>query len=103
MNLTMNKKHYTRENTLCVRKGGKHMGLTKDFNGLNKKPRKAEDAREIQLRRMKYEIAEELGLIDKIRNHGWTGLTAAECGMIGGKLGARLRAKSNKACPASRI
>ena len=33
---------------------------------------------------LKYEIAEELGLIDKIETCGWGGLTAEETGRIGG-------------------
>lgn len=67
------------------------MEQTKDYKVPSKKLRKPEDPRKVELRRVKYEIAEELGLIDKIRCHGWTGLSAAECGMIGGKLGARMK------------
>ena len=33
---------------------------------------------------LKYEIAEELGLTDKIKSYGWSGLTAEETGRIGG-------------------
>lgn len=36
--------------------------------------------------RMKYEIARELGLLDKVRRVGWAGLTAQETGRIGGRL-----------------
>lgn len=32
----------------------------------------------------KYEIATELGLIDKVMSEGWGGLTAKETGRIGG-------------------
>ncbi|SHH01460.1 small, acid-soluble spore protein, alpha/beta type [Tepidibacter thalassicus] len=42
---------------------------------------------------MKYEIAKELGLMDKIKESGWAGLTAKEAGRIGGLLTAR---KKNK-------
>lgn len=38
---------------------------------------------------MKYEIAEELGLIDKVKNLGWGGLTAKETGRIGGLMTVR--------------
>ncbi|HZK58181.1 MAG TPA: small, acid-soluble spore protein, alpha/beta type [Clostridia bacterium] len=38
---------------------------------------------------MKYEIAEELGLIDKIKRLGWGGLTAKETGRIGGIMTAK--------------
>ena len=34
--------------------------------------------------KIKYEIAEELGLVDKVRRVGWSGLTAEETGRIGG-------------------
>ncbi len=33
---------------------------------------------------MKYEIAKELGYIDKVLNTGWKSLTAKESGRIGG-------------------
>ncbi|AOY76365.1 small, acid-soluble spore protein, alpha/beta type [Clostridium formicaceticum] len=38
---------------------------------------------------MKYEIAEELGLIDKVKKLGWGGLTAKETGRIGGLMTVR--------------
>ena len=38
---------------------------------------------------MKYEIAEELDLIDKIKRFGWGELTAKETGRIGGIMTAR--------------
>ena len=34
--------------------------------------------------KMKYEIAEELGLLDKVLREGWRSLTAKETGKIGG-------------------
>ncbi|MCM8711987.1 alpha/beta-type small acid-soluble spore protein [Clostridium sp. SYSU_GA19001] len=34
--------------------------------------------------KIKYEIAEELGLSDKVDKYGWSGLTAEETGRIGG-------------------
>ena len=39
--------------------------------------------------RMKYEIARELGLLDRIREVGWAGLTAKETGRIGGLIGQK--------------
>ena len=39
--------------------------------------------------RMKYEIAQELGLLDRVREVGWAGLTAKETGRIGGLIGRR--------------
>lgn len=34
--------------------------------------------------KMKYEIAEELGLLDKVLEGGWKNLSAKETGRIGG-------------------
>ena len=39
--------------------------------------------------KLKYEIAEELGLMDKIEEMGWGGLTAKESGRIGGLIRVR--------------
>ncbi|MCT4597793.1 MAG: alpha/beta-type small acid-soluble spore protein [Vallitalea sp.] len=41
--------------------------------------------------KMKYEIAEELGLIDKVNKGGWKSLTAKETGRIGGLMTKRKR------------
>lgn len=40
---------------------------------------------------LKYEVAEELGLLDKILKDGWAGLTAKESGRIGGLMTAKRR------------
>ena len=40
---------------------------------------------------MKYEIAEELGLLDKVLNEGWKSLSAKETGRIGGMMTRRKR------------
>jgi len=40
---------------------------------------------------LKLEIASELGLMDKVNDMGWSGLTAAETGRIGGMLRSRKR------------
>lgn len=34
--------------------------------------------------KMKYEVAEELGLLDKVLHEGWKALTSKETGKIGG-------------------
>lgn len=44
-----------------------------------------------QNEKMKYEIAEELGLIDKVNRGGWKSLTAKETGRIGGLMTKRKR------------
>ena len=46
----------------------------------NRELTEAEKLRE----KLKYEIAEELGLKDKVEALGWSGLTAEETGRIGG-------------------
>ena len=43
--------------------------------------------------RMKYEIARELGLMDRVRQVGWAGLSAKETGRIGGLMARRLRGR----------
>lgn len=40
---------------------------------------------------MKYEIAEELGLLDKVMEEGWRALSSKETGRIGGLLAKRRR------------
>ena len=42
--------------------------------------------------RLKYDIARELGLLDRVREVGWAGLTAKETGRIGGLMARRRRA-----------
>lgn len=43
--------------------------------------------------RMKYELARELGLLDRVRQVGWAGLSAKETGRIGGLIGQSHRRK----------
>lgn len=45
--------------------------------------------------RMKYEIAEELGLLDKVKAEGWKALTAKETGRIGGLMTRRKRERND--------
>ncbi len=39
----------------------------------------------------KMEIARELGLLDEVKRRGWSGLSAAQTGRIGGRLSGRGR------------
>ena len=41
--------------------------------------------------RLKYEIAGELGLLDRVLEGGWKSLTAKETGRVGGILARRAR------------
>ena len=45
---------------------------------------------------MKYEIAEELGLLEKVQKVGWKGLTSRESGKIGRIMGKRKRHKEGR-------
>lgn len=42
--------------------------------------------------KMKYEIAEELGLLDRVMQDGWRSLSSKETGKIGGMLAGRKKA-----------
>lgn len=44
--------------------------------------------------KLKYEIAEELGLLDKVLAEGWKSLSSKETGRIGGLVTKRRRAES---------
>lgn len=43
--------------------------------------------------KIKYEIAEELGLLDRVMEGGWKSLTSKETGRIGGLITKRKRKK----------
>lgn len=43
---------------------------------------------------MKYEIAEEIGVVDKVFESGWRSLSSKESGRIGGILANRKKKKS---------
>lgn len=57
--------------------------LKKVIKAKLKSHRELTDAEKLR-ERLKYEIAEELGLRDKVDKLGWSGLTAEETGRIGG-------------------
>ncbi|MDD2502672.1 MAG: small, acid-soluble spore protein, alpha/beta type [Clostridia bacterium] len=57
------------------------------------KPRKKEKPEDP----MKMEIAEELGLLEKVKKYGWGGLSAKETGKIGGLIGRRRQQEKMKA------
>lgn len=43
-------------------------------------------AAENALDRMKFEIASELGIAEKVRSSGWSTMTSADCGRVGGQM-----------------
>ena len=47
--------------------------------------------------RVKYEIAEELGLLDKVLEHGWRSLSAKETGKVGGLMTSRKKKHKQEA------
>lgn len=55
-----------------------------------KKPEKM-TPREKELLKLKLEVAEELGLDEKIKGNGWGGLTARETGKVGGHMSKKIR------------
>lgn len=44
--------------------------------------------------KLKYEIAEELGLLDRVLEEGWKSLSSKETGRIGGMITRRKRKKT---------
>lgn len=58
---------------------------------MGKKEKKIDLENLTQEERLKYEIAEELGLLDKVLEEGWRSLTAKETGRIGGLVTKRKR------------
>ena len=59
-------------------------------------PKKEKTPEEIHIENMKYEIAEELGLLDKVEQVGWRGLSSRESGKIGGIMGYRRKKEVEK-------
>lgn len=55
------------------------------MSGKTKKTIRPEDINAMEPEeKMKYEIAEELGLLDKVLEEGWRSLSSKETGRIGG-------------------
>ena len=45
---------------------------------------------------LKYEVAEELGLLDRVLNQGWKSLSSKETGRIGGMVNPKKREKKEE-------
>lgn len=69
--------------------------INKDLNEPSKRNKATSNKKKILTDNdiMKYEIASELGLLDKVSERGWAGLTAKEAGRIGGILTSRKKQK----------
>lgn len=62
---------------------------------MSKKKEKKVDLHKIKPEeQLKYEIAEELGLLDKVVESGWKSLSAKESGKIGGIMASRKKEMS---------
>ena len=48
---------------------------------------------------LKYEIAEELGLLDRVMKDGWKSLSAKETGRVGGLMTRRKKEMKKQAVP----
>ena len=86
------------ENRLCVYKI--HIFLVfvhtvRTGRGVFMKKKELTEAEKRDLQ-MKMEIAEELGLLEKVEQMGWKGLTSRESGRIGGIMGKRKKAEREK-------
>ena len=46
--------------------------------------------------KLKYEIAEELGLLEKVKESGWKSISAKETGRIGGLMTKKKREKKKE-------
>ena len=46
--------------------------------------------------KLKYEVADELGLLDKVKTGGWKSLTARETGRIGGLVRQKKKADNKR-------
>ena len=55
-----------------------------DFSMSKKKQKEIRMSELTEEEKMKYEVAEELGLLDKVLKEGWRSLTSKETGKIGG-------------------
>ncbi|MDQ7094015.1 alpha/beta-type small acid-soluble spore protein [Desulfosporosinus sp. PR] len=42
------------------------------------------------LDQFKWEVADELGLSEKIKTQGWENMTSRECGHVGGRIGGSM-------------
>ena len=62
--------------------------------GKKNKPIKLDEL--TQEEKMKYEIAEELGMLDKVMQEGWRSLSSKETGRIGGLMTKKRREAEKK-------
>ena len=63
---------------------------------INQKQWERKTAEQQENERLKFEITEELGLLEKVEELGWKGLTARETGRIGGRMNQKKKEKRNE-------
>mgnify|MGYP003194382816 CR=1 FL=1 len=66
------------------------------FMGKEKKISREDIAKMSREEQMKYEIAQELGLLDQVLEEGWKTLSAKETGRIGGIMNRRRKQKEKE-------
>lgn len=66
------------------------------FYGKREKISREDIAKMSREERMKYEIAQELGLLDQVLEEGWKTLSAKETGRIGGIMNRRRKQKEKE-------
>lgn len=57
---------------------------------MSRSNRPVNPAAENALDQMKLEIASELGIAEKVRSQGWSTMTSADCGRVGGQMVRRM-------------
>ena len=62
------------------------------INSVNEKITREDISKMEGSERLKYEIAEEMGILEKVLEDGWRSLSAKETGKIGGMITSRKKA-----------
>lgn len=57
---------------------------------MSKSKKPVDPSAENALDQMKFEIASELGIADTVRANGWSAMTSADCGRVGGQMVRRM-------------
>lgn len=63
---------------------------------MSQKKEKKINLNELTEELLKYEVAEELGLLDRVLNQGWKSLSSKETGRIGGMVNRKKREKKEE-------
>ncbi len=63
--------------------------VTNNLVSKKSKKTKVKNEKELALEKLKFEVAKEIGLFDKVKEEGWASLTAQETGRIGGIMNSR--------------